>query len=221
MKSPWARSTSGCVSKYRVAAASTRTLLPPLPLFRHAGLARSKFLGDMGFPETPSGHAVRSSGTLSGLFDSTGCSTHRPRAAERVCDGASARAGPRRCRRTGARCRIAGGILHERPRPGRPGSGLAWNNFSLQFPRRLPFNPVGDNALKVPETRTARPLYGWNPAVPCRKPAAAGMASAGSRSSICVAGYSSTTTVSPICAASISSSQYGKRTHSLRLYSSV
>lgn len=43
----------------------------------------------------------------------------------------------------------------------------------------------------------------------------------GRRRQCFAAGYSSMTIVSPICAASISASQYGKRTHSLRLYSAV
>ena len=64
------------------------------------GLAWNNFLGDMGFPGAESGHAVRCSGTPSGisLFDSSRRSTHRPRNQLRgvaACrSGASARATP-------------------------------------------------------------------------------------------------------------------------------
>ena len=67
-------------------------------------LSWNNSFGDIGFPDAESGHTVRSSGTLSGisLFDSTGCSTHRPRNQLRgvaACrSGASARAAPDRWR---------------------------------------------------------------------------------------------------------------------------
>ena len=72
---------------------------------RPAGsLLRWNTICGFGFPGAPSGYAVRSSGTLSGisLLDSTGCSTDRPRNQLRgvaTCrSGASARAAPDRWR---------------------------------------------------------------------------------------------------------------------------
>ena len=129
----------------------------------------------------------RSSGTLSGisLFDSTGCSTHRPRNQLRgvaACrSGASARAAPDRWRplkvpenRTVRPLSLLESMLFPaRQRPGAPGRKLLANSAQA-FPVRRP-----EKAARPGRRRQARPPVAPAPAAPLqagphRRPVAGG-----------------------------------------------